>query len=383
MRIGIDAKFLTHPQRGGFKSYTENLIRALSELDRNNEYILYLDRPPSPEAKIPQYPNFSYKIVSGGDAFYGMPYREQVVLPRQLRTDGLDLFHAPCLTVPLLINVPFVVTIHDTIWLYPTRYSIDKARFGKRKFMEWYYRFMPEIAARKAKGVITVSHAARENIVNYLHVPEDRIFVTYEAANEIYHPIQDQSLIGTVPRKYGLESNYILAIGSADPRKNIKSLIRAYALLSESIRDTYCLVIVWNHKLLASELLLEAKILGVSKQVFFIENVSDPDLVILYNQAIMFVFPSLEEGFGLPPLEAMACGTPVLAANNSSIPEIVGDVAILFSAGNTDELASSITRVLNNPDLQRRMKTVGIERAAKFSWKNCALETIDVYKRLR
>jgi glycosyltransferase involved in cell wall biosynthesis len=382
MRIGIDAKFLTHPQRGGFKSYTENLIGALAELDKVNEYVLYIDRQPTPEAKIPQFSNFSYKIVSGDNSFYGMPWREQVALPLQIHLDRLDLFHAPCLTAPVLMDAPLVVTIHDTMWLYPTRYLPEKTRFGKRKLMEWYYRFVPEIAVRKARGVITVSHAAKENIVSYLHLHSDQIFVTPEAANEGYHPVEDQNLTQTVLQKYGLGENYILGIGSTDPRKNIKSLIKAYALLPDSIQNMYRMVIVWNHKLLASEVLLEAETLGILKKILFVENVSDQDLLILYNRATVFVFPSLEEGFGLPPLEAMACGTPVLAADNSSIPEIVGDAALKFQAEDTGQLAELITKVITNPNLQARMKKSGLERANGFSWRNCGEATLGVYQKL-
>jgi glycosyltransferase involved in cell wall biosynthesis len=280
------------------------------------------------------------------------------------------------------MDVPSIITIHDTIWLYPTRYTVKKVRFGKRKFMELYYRYVPEFAIRKAQGIITVSQAAKENIVNYLRVPEERIFVIHEAANEMFHPIKDQELTQLVVRKYGLKNNYILGIGSADPRKNLKVLLEAYALLPEFVRDMCHLAIVWNHNLLSSELLSEAQTLGILEQVLFIEDVNDQDLVALYNGAAVFVFPSLEEGFGLPPLEAMACGTPVLAADNSSIPEIVGDAALKFHAKDTAKLAELISDVITNRELRLDLKRRGIERAAGFSWKNCGLETVDVYQKL-
>ncbi len=381
MRIGIDAKFLTHPQKGGFKTYTENLIRAIAEVDKENEYILYIDRQPLETDLIPVQPNFSISVVSGDHKIYGMPWREQYTLPQQIKKDNLDLFHAPCLTAPIWLDIPLVVTLHDMIWFYPHRYTGNKVWFSRRGLMSWYYRIVPEMIARRANAVITVSEAAKQSIIQYMRIDDDHIFVTYEAANSLYHPL-DEHRTGDIIEKYHLQSNFILGIGSADPRKNIKMLIRAYAQLSEPLKQNYQLAIVYNHKSLASESFLEAEHLGVLDRVLFLEEVSDQDLACLYNRASLFVFPSLEEGFGLPPLEAMACGTPVLAANNSSLPEIVGDAALQFDAENVGELAELISSVLANPELQLEMKKRGIDRAATFSWKRCGIETIEVYKNI-
>ncbi|MGZ9225111.1 MAG: glycosyltransferase family 4 protein [Anaerolineales bacterium] len=382
MRIGIDAKFLTHPQKGGFKTYTENLIQALAEVDKENEYILYVDRQPLDTDLIPNQPNFKSRVVPVRNSFYGMPWREQYSLPRQLRNDQLDVFHAPCNTAPIFIKIPTMVTIHDMIWYYPTRYSHQKIRLNRRKLMQWYNKFVPFIAAKRAKAVITVSNASKKSIIEYLRLAHDRVFVTYEAANGLTRPIVDDRSLSKITQ-YNFNSNHILGIGSADPRKNIKTLIRAYSLLPDNLRNSHCLTIVWNHNSLALELSEEAKKQDVMKSVYFLNNIDDEQLASLYHRAALFVFPSLEEGFGLPPLEAMACGTPVLAADNSSIPEIVGNAALMFSAENAVELANLITRVLTDSELQQKMRICGIERAAKFTWRDCALKTIDVYKSVR
>ncbi len=382
MRIGIDARFLTHPQKGGFKTYTENLILAISEIDQDNEYILYLDRQPLDDTQIPAHSNFSVRVVPGDHQIYGMSWREQYALPRQMKKDNLDLFHSLCLTAPLFLDVRLVVTIHDMIWYYPTRYSHKRFVLGKRKLMRWYYQSVPALATRRADAVITVSNAAKQSIVEYMQIPSNRIFVTHEAASNIYRPIENRKLGETIYQRYHLRSSYILGIGSADPRKNIKTLIRAYALLPESLRHNYQLVIVCNHQSLKTISLLEAERLGILEDVLFLEEVGDQDLMYLYNLASLFVFPSLEEGFGLPPLEAMACGTPVIAANNSSIPEIVGDAALQFCAEDVGELTSLILDVLSSPHLQTDMKKRGIDRASTFSWKKCGMETIKVYEKI-
>lgn len=382
MRIGIDARFLTHPQRGGFKTYTECLVQALADVDRENTYMLYVDRTPRATDVLPSQPNFTCKVVPGSLTNYGMLWREQISLPRQVDRDHLDVFHAPCLTAPLFLKTPTIVTIHDMIWSYPTRYTTRKIQFNRRRLFEWYYQFVPYIAARNAEAVLTVSEASKKSILEYLKLDSKKIFVIYEAAKEIYRPIRQADLVEKTVQRYGLTNRYILGIGSADPRKNIKTLIDAYARLPKNLMKDNHLAIVWNHKSLESDSFLEAQRLNVSEYVHFLDNVPDKDLVSLYNRASMFVFPSLEEGFGLPPLEAMACGTPVLAANNSSMPEIVGDAAKMFSAQSVQELAELIKCVLEKPELQETMRSRGMERSANFSWKKCALETIDVYRQL-
>lgn len=375
MRIGIDARFLTHPQRGGFKTYTEHLVQALERIDHENEYVLYVDRPPQETDLVPRQKNFVARVVRGTQPFYGMPWREQVSLVRHLRRDRLDVFHAPCLSAPLLHSVPMVVTIHDMIWSYPTRYSAG----NRNRLMEWYYRIAPLLAARRARAIITVSNASKQSIVDLLKIDSRRIFVTYAAAKDIYRPTKDtKPFTGDASKE--VKYDYVLGIGSADPRKNIRTLIHAYSKLPRDLMEKYHLVIVWTHASLASETLAAIQGLQISEYVHFLYDVGDPQLVSLYNRATLFVFPSLDEGFGLPPLEAMACGTPVIAADNSSIPEIVGSAALLFPAKNVETLAELIQQVLRDTALQSQMRSRGLERATQFSWEKCATQTLHVYQ---
>lgn len=380
MRIGIDARFLTHPQMGGFKTYSENLIAALARIDTENEYILYLDRPPDRQAKLPELPNFNNRVVPGLLPVIGMPWREQVGLARQVSKDKVDLLHSPSLTAPLRLSCPLVVTIHDMIWLFPEKFSRAKSRSIQRKLMEWYYRFVPKSAAQHASTILTVSQAAKESIVQHLGVTPEHVLVTHEAASHIYGPVDDITKIEAIRSKYHLPTEFILAIGSADPRKNLSRLVQAYALLPITLRERYKLVIVWTHHLLAADLAEQIKKLELDNQIQFVKQVSNEDLVLLYNAASLFVFPSLYEGFGLPLLEAMACGTPVIAANNSSIPEIVGDAAVLFEAEDVNTLAVVMDQVLMDQSLQRCLAQKGLERASNFSWEKCAHQTLAGYQ---
>lgn len=379
MRIGIDARFLTHPQAGGFKTYTEQLIRALVEVDPLNEYILYVDRLPDRATTLPTASNTIIKVVPGTAPLIGMPWREQVGLSIHARRDRVDIFHSLCLTAPLSISCPLVVTIHDVIWMnsHPRHHSRSS---GKRTLMDRYYRLVPRFAAQRAAAVITVSFDARNAVLRALNISEERVFVTYEAAASVYGLIDRETARDTVQRRFGLKKNFILALGSTDPRKNIRNLLHAYALLPDEQRSTYELVIVWTSPLLAESIATEAHTLGVNDRLRFLYRVSNEDLVALYNAASLFVFPSRHEGFGLPLLEAMACGAPVVAANNSSIPEVVGDAALLVNAEDPRDIAQKMSRVLEDRNLAHSLSQAGIRRSATFSWKRCARETIEIYQ---
>lgn len=379
MRIGIDARFLTHPQRGGFKTYTESLVSALAELDRENEYVLYVDRLPDGKSRVPRQPNFSTRIVPGLLPIVGMPWREQVLLAREAKRNRLDLFHSPSLSAPLQLGCPLVVTIHDMLWLFPHEYSNGISRPVRRRLMEWYYRLIPKLAARRAALVLTVSEASKASIVQHLGLPPNRIIVTYEAASPAYRRLDGVEQIRTVRRKYELASDFILCHGSADPRKNLTTLVEAFALLPGDLRSRYKLAIVWTHSLLESRVSEGIEKLGLADQVKFLKDVADEDMVALYNAATLFVFPSRQEGFGLPLLEAMACATPVVAANNSSIPEVVGDAALLFNAEDAQDMAAKISSVLADKAIQASLRQKGLERAGYFSWDKCASQTIAAY----
>jgi glycosyltransferase involved in cell wall biosynthesis len=379
VRIGIDARFLTHPQAGGFKTYTENLIAALDECDDKNEYILYLDREPDQRSRLPTGSNFEIRIVQERVPLIGMLWREQLDLSRRVWRDRLDLFHSPCMTAPLRLPCPLVVTIHDMIW-YSQKYTLGKPKHMKQELIHWYWRKVAERAAHRAAVVLTVSEASKRSIVQELGLADNRIFVTYEAASEIYRPITEGQLTAQLRQRYALDCEFILAIGSADPRKNIATLIDAYAILPATLQEQYQLVIVWTHPSLAPETQELVERLGLSERLQFVKQVPNEDLVVLYNAATLFVFPSQNEGFGLPLLEAMSCGTPVLTTDNSSIPEVVGDAAIMVEADDTDAMAKEMGRLLMDPSLREELVERGFKRAAGFSWSNCGRDTLRVYE---
>jgi alpha-1,3-rhamnosyl/mannosyltransferase len=204
--------------------------------------------------------------------------------------------------------------------------------------------------------------------------------VTHEAAAPRFRRVADSEARAGVCARFGLTPGFVLAMGSADPRKNVSGLLRAYAALPTPLRERHPLAVVWTHRHLAAVLEDEARALGITERLHFLQGVGDDDLVLLYNCAAVFAFPSRYEGFGLPLLEAMACGTPVVAADNSSIPEIVGDAGLLVGADDTDALTQSLSRVLTEDTLREQLTARGEARAAGFSWQRCARETLAVYR---
>ena len=378
MKIGIDARFLTHPQAGGFKTYTQNLIAALAEVDQENEYVLYVDRELDSHHPVPRASNMECKIVRGKWPLLGMLVREQFGLAQAGWRDRLDLLHCPALTAPLLVSCPLVVTLHDTLWhtvsLFQSRLTL------RRQLMASYYRRVPERAARKASVIITVSKAAKADIVNRLGIPPERVVVTYEAAASDFKPVSNPDRLNAVRAKYALPSSFVMAIGSADPRKNIDLLLNAYARLPEYVRNLHHLAILWTHPDMVKQIQYRVELLRLTRHCHFLHDVSTEDMVRLYNAAELFVFPSRYEGFGLPPLEAMSCGTAVIASNNSSIPEILADAAYLVDAERPEQIAQAMIDLLGSAPARTELVRRGLQHAALFSWNHCARQTVEVYR---
>jgi glycosyltransferase involved in cell wall biosynthesis len=376
MRIGIDARFLSHPQYGGFKTYSECLIGALGRIDPSNEYILYMDRLPGEMQTVPSAPNFKVRVVPGGLPLVGMPWREQVGLPLQARRDRLDVFHSPCMSAPLSMGCPLVVTIHDMIWRWPN----TQPQAMHRQMLYHYYRFVGDRAVRRSAVILTVSEASKSEIVDAMGVPGDHVVVTHEAPRQTFRPIDDPHQTNPVRSKFDLPENFILALGAPDPRKNITTLVEAYGLLPEELRDRFPLVVVWSHRSV-NGMQAHVEKLGLTRQVHFRQLApSNLEMALIYNSASLFVFPSRYEGFGLPPLEAMACGLPVVAARNSSIPEVLGDAALYTDTDDPKAMAAAMTRALTDSQVREDLRRKGLRRAESYSWERCAAETLKVYE---
>ncbi len=375
MKIGINALPLKFPATGSGQ-YLLHLLHALAAVDSQNEYVLLGPQPLSFRGTPLPYQVKSVPGLAARRENIEKVVWEQVTSPAAARKAGVDIFHIPYFAPPLLPRTPTVITIHDAI---PLRLPLYRA--GAR--VEAYMRLVAR-AAHHATLIITVSNHAKQDIVDTLKIPAERIRVIYEAAGEEYQPVTDPETLAKVRAHYGLGERYILYLGGLDARKNVPQLVRAFAHLYSQLGEASLqLLIAGNPDKQNGPLFPDprpvAADLGMTGRILyrFIEEVDKP---AIYSGASVFVFPSLYEGFGLTPLEAMSCGTPVICSNRTSLPEVVGDAAITLDPENTGAIAEAMDHVLTDSELRASLRARSLQRAGQFSWRKAATETIAAYE---
>ena len=283
----------------------------------------------------------------------------------------IDLFHATSFIMPPLKRAKGVLTIYDlTFKIFPEYHAK-----GMQAFTRDIQRYVD-----RSDCIIAISEHTKRDVMEYLGIPEERIRVTLLAADEQYRVIDEPEAIKAVVGTYGIDREYILYTGTLEPRKNIVSLVRAFDVLKKESGIPHRLVIAGKKGWLFDNIFSTVEDLGLLDEVIFTGYVPEEDLPYLYNGASLFAYPSKYEGFGLPPLEAMACGCPVVSSNTSSLPEVVGNAGLMVDPERTTDLAEAMLKALSDSSLRGSMRSRGIERAAMFSWKRCARETLDVYR---
>lgn len=363
MKIGIDARSLQEKGTGAGR-YLANLLKYYLEIDSNNKYFLYLNRPA--EGLDARY---ACRVIRLPGMPFSMPWMN-IRLPLALIKDKIDLLHLPFFGYPFIRPCPTVVTILDIVfephpeYLPPHKTAVLRAIFRH--------------AARTAKKIIAISEFTKNEIIKYYGVKEDKVEVIYLASDPVFRRIIDSSKCEQVNRVYGITKKYILCVGAIHKRKNIERLLQAFKELKQKNDDVQLVLVggvIWDSVDL-NNLICGS---GLTDSVVYLQYVPDEDLVYLYNSAEMLVYPSLYEGFGLPLVEAMACGTPVIASNATSIPEIVGEAGILFDPYNISEMSDAMATVLGDNTLKARLTDKSLKRAMKYSWLKTAQQTINIY----
>lgn len=378
MKIGVNTYFFKFPASGSGQ-YLLHLLQALAEVDQQNQYVL-LGMHPVPEkiAALTRFPHvvtpvpaFAHRNASIENLLW-----EQFTAPSAARKAGVDLLHTPYFAPPYFPRTPGVVTIHDVIPLRLPQYRTDPK-------MKAYLQLITR-AARKATLIITISQHAKHDMIDALKLPPERIRVIYEAAGDEYHPISDPAVLSKVRMRYGLNDRYILYLGGLDQRKNVPQLVRAFAHLYQQLGDPNLqLLIAGNPDKQRGSLFPDprpvAADLGMTGQIVY-RFIEEEDKPAIYSGASVFVFPSLYEGFGLTPLEAMSCGAPVICSNRTSLPEVVGDAAISIDPENTRAMVEAMRSVLTDSELQAGLRSRSLQRAALFNWRKTATETVTAYE---
>lgn len=381
MKIGVNTMFFRHPASGSGQ-YLIHLLNALAEIDTQNEYVLVGPDPLKESVKQQLRASFAHHVkpVAGplgrNPSFEKMTW-EQWTGPSMARKLGVDVFHVPHFAPPLLTgSTPVVATIHDVI---PLRLPLYHASARAKVYSNVVSR-----AAHRATMVITISQHAKQDIMDVLKLPAERIRVIYQAASDDIKPVEDPEKLAAARARYGLTGRYVFYLGGLDARKNVPQLVRAFSHLYKRLGDPNLqLLISGNPDKQRGSLFPDprpvAADLGMSGQILY-RFVEEEDKAAVYSGASVFVFPSLYEGFGLNPLEAMACGSPVICSNRTSLPEVVGDAAISLDPDDLPAMIEAMYNVLTNDELSADLRARGLARAKLFSWRKTASETLKVYE---
>lgn len=370
LKIAIDATAIP-PQRVGAGNYIFHLVQGLSRVDPENQYFVFAKPNHIAEWNI-QQPNFRFFASASPLRFFRLIW-EQSVLPWLVQKHNVDVLHGPHYSLPLLNPGRSVVTFCDMIFfLYPELHSLSKRIF---------FQQMMRVSARRADKIITISESTARDLLHFLgdQLLPDKVRAIPLAVSDHFKYVNDPARVARICAQYGLQArDFILFVGVLEPRKNIPTLLHAYRdLLDRGFRQQ--LAVVGRPGWMFDDIFTTVKSLKLEAHVVFTGYVSVEDLPYLYHGARVFVYPSIYEGFGLPVLEAMACGTPVVTSNVSSLPEIVGQAGLLVDPRDPGQLAQAIERLVVDDDLHRSLQECSRQRAAQFSWERTARETLRVY----
>ncbi len=368
MKIGIDGRMLG-PKQGGLGRYIQQLIIHLEKIDNNNEYVIFLRKENWNDY---QPVNLKFKKVLADISWYG--WEEQILFPLIINQEKIDLMHFPHWNVPVLYNKNFVVTIHDLLLIhFPTRRA---STLGP--LLYWFkntmFRFSLNHATKMTKKIITISEFSKQDIIKTLKINPKKVVVTYLSPTKETSSEAPFSLY----KKYSINKPYWLYVGVAYPHKNLNTLIDAWEIFSQQNNFSYQLVLAGKKNYFYNQIekyINNKKI----KDVIITDFIPDTELSELYRNASLYVFPSLYEGFGLPPLEAMQYDLPVISSDQTCLPEILGDAAQYFDAKNPHSIVAAADLVIKDNNARKKLILNGQKRLQKYSWNNTASKTLQIY----
>lgn len=369
-RIGINAHLLAEGEsyhRAGVSRYIYNLLTHLSEADPEGDYTVFLNSrcalPMSNKQKRSHLPTQKPLVRI---------LWEQFLQPPQLVAAGIALLHSPLNIQPLFLPCRGVITVMDlTFVVYPESF---------KPLPRVYQKVFTRLSARRAARLIAISGSTARDLSRFFAVPEAKTTVIFPGVDAAYRPIRDESMLASFRLRHSLPERFILFVGTLEPRKNLVTLLHAYAQFKRQANTNHKLVLAGGKGWFYQPIFAAVEELGLQADVLFPGFVAEDELPLWYNTADVFVYPSLYEGFGLPPLEAMACGKPVAVADASSLPEVVGDAALCISPHQPEEWAAALLRLCQDANLRSDLAARALERARQFSWTRMAQQTVQVYR---
>jgi glycosyltransferase involved in cell wall biosynthesis len=371
MRIAIDYTSAVR-QSAGIGRYTRDLVSAVTRLDQRNQYVLLVagggSQPPS---LFPTAANVAYRQVPASDrALAILWHRLRLPLFADAWAGGADVFHSPDFTLPPLWRARGILTVHDLTFMHYPEYA--------QPGLVTYLNAAVPRSIRTARLVLADSESTKRDILDLLGTPPGKVRVAYAGVGPEFAPVSDAGVLNEVRARYGLAWPFVLSVGTLEPRKNHLRLIRSFAQILPAYPDLR-LVLVGGKGWLYQDVKAEVARLALRERVVFPGFVTDADLPALYSLASVFAYPSLYEGFGLPVLEAMACGTPVVCSNASSLPEVAGDAALLVDPTDGGALARALDQALTDQPMRQVLRTRGQAQAARFTWSDAAGTLLDAY----
>jgi glycosyltransferase involved in cell wall biosynthesis len=392
LKIAVDGRTIIRG-KSGVGTYVERTMRALLQIDQKNEYFLFLVEPlDSLEA-----PNLTKILIEGYQKAIRNRYWDNVLLSRFAADNSIDIIFGAAYALPLLPRwehgvrhfpmpsrwrvlfnpgrrIKYVAGVLDLIGFIRPETFTPKMRM-------WQHIFVSN-AVRIADAIITISESTKRDILKFFPFDADRIYVTPLSADENYKPDHDEETLKRVRAKYKLPPQFVLYVGTIEPRKNVAGIARAYSMMPAKLREEYPLVLAGSRGWYADTIFEEINSLNISGGIREIGFVDAEDLPALMSLAKLFVFPSHYEGFGYPPLEAMASGVPVITSNTSSLPEVIGDAGIMVEPNDFETLSSEMRKVLTDPKLHADLRVRGLARANEFTWQRTAKRTLEVFQRV-
>ena len=368
MRIGIEAQRIFRNNKHGMDYVVLEEIKELQKSDTRNEYFVFV--APGEDHCLQDSKNVH--IIEIGSNFY--PLWEQFSLPRAVNQLNLDMLHCTSNTAPIRCKIPLILTLHDIIFLEPR----DKSNKSLYQNMGWRYRrFVVPRILKKCKRIITVSEFEFNNIISKLHIPEEKMVMIYNGYNEWFKPVEDTELIY---QQYIEEPGYFFFLGNTDPKKNTERTLIAYShYLEKSDVKRKLLMADLDHSFM-NDIIERNHIENIKDYMVIPGYIKNADLPFIYNNAFAFLYTSLRESFGIPLLEAMACGTPVITSNTSSMPEIGGPEVLMVNPQHAEEITEKMLLLEKDETIYQKQKEIGIRRAQQFSWKYTAEQLLMVYE---
>lgn len=373
MKIGIEGQRLFRVKKHGMDMVALELIRNLQKIDRENEYVIFLS--PDEDKCLRETSNVKIKEISGGS----YPMWEQFALPKAARQEGCDILHCTSNTAPVNTRIPLVITLHDIIYLEGLS-LFKRGGTWYQKFGNLYRRMVVPRVVKRSEKIITVSQFEKHRIADFFGFKNSKLEAVYNGVGEKFKKINNESLLDEIKNKYHLPERFIFFLGNTDPKKNTPGVLKAYSALLKEMDKKIPLVMLDFDEDALERILNDIGDPDLKEHILLTGYVINKDLPAIYNLSELFLYPSLRESFGIPILEAMSCGTPVITSNTSSMPEVAGDAGMTVDPHDPSQIKEAILRLLNDNKLKANLISKGYMQAEKFSWANMARDVLNIYK---